>query len=87
MKFLLNYTYNDKLRNYKNLNNEDFRRLVGIKKNTFDKMIEILKIEEDKRRKRGGYANKLSIEERLLMTFEYLREYILNHTNSVFFKT
>jgi hypothetical protein len=33
----------------KNLNNEDFRRLVGIKKkNTFDKMIEILKIEEEK---------------------------------------
>jgi hypothetical protein len=48
MKFLLNYTYNDKLRNYKNLSNEDFRRLVGIKKNTFDKMIEILKIEEEK---------------------------------------
>jgi hypothetical protein len=46
----------------KNLNNEDFRRLVEIKKNTFDKMIEILKIEEDKRRKRGGYANKLSID-------------------------
>ncbi len=52
-----------------------FEDQSGLKKNTFDKIIEILKIEEDKRRKRGGYANKLSIEGRLLMTFEYLREH------------
>jgi len=59
----------------KNLPEEKFRRETGIKKKTFSLMIKILKKEEDKKKKTGGRPNKLSIENRLLMTLEYLREY------------
>jgi hypothetical protein len=54
---------------------ESFRRLTGIKRSTFDHMVEILKQAELKLKEKGGKPNKLSIEDRLLMTLEYLREY------------
>jgi hypothetical protein len=54
---------------------EQFRRLTGVKRSTFKKMIEIL-IEADKKKKsRGGRKSRLSIEDRLLMALEYIREY------------
>jgi len=59
----------------KNLSEKKFRRLSGIKKGTFKKMVEILIEAEKKQKFRGGRKNKLSIENRLLMTLEYLREY------------
>lgn len=59
----------------KMLKDEEFRRLTGVKRNVFSGMIEIL-IEADQIKKRmGGRKNKLSIEDQLLMTLEYLREY------------
>jgi hypothetical protein len=54
---------------------EDFRRLTGVKKETFFKMIEELEKIENLKKKTGGRPNKLSIEDRLLMTLTYLREY------------
>ena len=54
---------------------EGFRRLTGIKRTTFDVMIKILSHEESVLKAQGGKPNKLSIENRLLMTLEYLREY------------
>ena len=54
---------------------EGFRRLTGIKRTTFDVMITILSKAEDQLKEKGGKPNKLGIEERLLMTLEYLREY------------
>lgn len=57
------------------LNNEEFRRLTGIKRKTFDKMIEILNAAEKIKKVRGGKPNKVSMEDRLLMALEYLREY------------
>lgn len=54
---------------------EQFRRITGIKKKTFDIMIKILEDAEIKKKSRGGRPSKLSIEDRLLMTLEYLREY------------
>lgn len=59
----------------KELNEEKFRRLTGIKKETFDKMITILRDAEMKKKAKGGRRNKLSIEDRLLMSLEYIREY------------
>jgi len=57
------------------LDDERFRRLTGIKRTTFEKMISILQ-EADKIKKiRGGRKNKLSIENMLLMALEYMREY------------
>lgn len=54
---------------------ENFRRLTGIKRATFSLMADILNQAEIKRKLQGGKPNKLSIEDRLLMTLEYLREY------------
>ena len=59
----------------KNLEEEQFQRLTGVKKSTFHKMIDILEKEDAEKKRRGGRKNKLTMEDRLLMTFEYLREY------------
>lgn len=57
------------------LDDERFRRLTGVKRSTFEKMVLILQ-EADKAKKiRGGRKNKLSIENMLLMALEYIREY------------
>ena len=59
----------------KKLDDEKFRRLTGVKLSTFLKMRLIL-IEADVQKKaKGGRKNKLSIEDQLLLTLEYLREY------------
>lgn len=52
-----------------------FRRLTGIKRTTFDVMIMVLNAAEVQLKALGGKPNKLSIEDRLLMALEYLREY------------
>jgi len=52
-----------------------FRRLTGVKKETFKKMIEIVEKAHRIKKARGGRKNKLSVEEMILMTLEYLREY------------
>jgi hypothetical protein len=54
---------------------DNFRRLTGIKRSTFDVMICILSHAETALKAQGGKPNKLSMEDRLLMTLEYLREY------------
>lgn len=57
------------------LSDEQFRRLTGVKRSTFDKMIKILEEEDRKKKRKGGRRNKLSIENQLLMALEYIREY------------
>src|SRR5947209_18104574 len=59
----------------KELIEEKFRRLTGVKRSTFDKMIGILSEADKKKKVRGGRKNKLSLEDRLLMALEYIREY------------
>lgn len=62
----------EKIKNYKDA---EFRRLSGVKKSTFKKMIEILQAAEQKKKARGGKPNTIPMEDRLLMALEYLREY------------
>ncbi len=57
------------------LDDEKFRRLAGVKRTTFDKMVSILERSNKEKKIRGGRTNKLSIENMLLMTLEYIREY------------
>lgn len=64
-----------KYENLKAAPEEQFRRVTGVKRNTFNKMIEILKEAHAQKKSKGGRPNKLSIENMLLMTLEYLREY------------
>lgn len=54
---------------------EEFRRLTGIKCSTFDIMVTILSEAEALLKTQGGKPNKLTVEDRLLMALEYLREY------------
>ena len=57
------------------LDPEKFRRLTGVKKETFHVMVEILHQAESLRRVKGGPKRKLSVEDMLLLSLEYLREY------------
>ncbi len=59
----------------KRLREKEFRRKSGIKRKTFKRAAEILKKAEAERRRRGGHESKLAIEDQLLLTLEYLREY------------
>jgi hypothetical protein len=59
----------------KDFSAEEFRRLTGIKKTSFDKIVGILTEAEREKKKAGGKPNKLIMEDRLLMMLEYLREY------------
>ncbi len=52
-----------------------FRRITGVKRVTFRKMVEILQEGYAKKHRRRGRTPKLSIEDLLLATLEYLREY------------
>ena len=51
-----------------------FRRLVGVKKGTFRKMVAILTAAREERHWHGGRNSKLSIENTTLMALMYLRE-------------
>ena len=59
----------------KELGEDKLRRLTCVKRSTFDKMINILGEADKKKKVRGGRKNKLSLEDRLLMSLEYIREY------------
>jgi hypothetical protein len=64
-----------KFETVKGLKEEQFRRLTGVKRATFDKMVCILRDKHQEKKLKGGRKNKLSIENMLLMTLAYLREY------------
>ena len=59
----------------KALSPKEFRRLTGVKRQTFDKMVQVLRISRKEKLSKGGPSPKLKVEEILLMTLEYLREY------------
>jgi Helix-turn-helix of DDE superfamily endonuclease len=54
---------------------EGFRRLTGIIRTTFNVMTNILSKADAILKSHGGKRNQLTIEDRLLMALEYLREY------------
>lgn len=59
----------------KDRKNRDFKRLTGVRKGTFQKMVELVVIHEKERKKLPGRPLKLSYEDQILMMLEYLREY------------
>jgi len=57
----------------KQLKPPEFKRLCGVQPETFEAMLSVLRqVESDKP---PGRPSKLSLEDRLLMTLEYWREY------------
>ena len=59
----------------RSLKKRDFRRIIGVKRTTFKKMVKILSEEDAVKKARGGRKNKLNIENQLLLALQYLREY------------
>lgn len=59
----------------KSYSSENFRRITGVKRTTFEKMLEILKPKLKEKLSKGGRKPTLSLEEMLLASLEYWREY------------
>jgi len=54
----------------------NFRRIIGVKRKTFDEMVSELTISYNEKHKRGGRIPNLSIENQLMLALEYWRQYI-----------
>ena len=61
--------------NLKNLKDEQFRRLTGVKRHTFSRMLEILQEAFHLKMALGGRPPQLSVADMLLLALEYIREY------------
>jgi transcriptional antiterminator len=60
----------------KRLKDTDFKQIIGVKRETFAVMVEALSAEHTKKHAKGGRNPKLTLEEQLLMTLKYLRQYV-----------
>jgi hypothetical protein len=58
----------------KHLKPGEFKRLCGVRPETFAKMLEIMRL-HTKPKKKAGRPTKLSLEDELLLSLEYWREY------------
>ncbi|VOC24791.1 mobile genetic element [Streptococcus pneumoniae] len=68
----------DSLRNYeasKQLTDARFKRLVGVQRTTFEEMLAVLKTTYQLKHAKGGRKPKLSLEDLLMATLQYVREY------------
>ena len=67
-----------KIDKFEKVNDENFKRVVGVKRATFEAMVQEYKKAEEERKKghkRGGRKPKLCEEDRVLFMLEYYREY------------
>jgi hypothetical protein len=65
----------EKYERLQTLKSTTFKRLVGVKKETFELMREVYSKHHEKKKRLGGRPNLLSVEMQLLMMLEYYREY------------
>jgi len=65
----------DKYNNIKNYNAATFRSVTGVSPATFEEMLKIIKAAYAEKHKNRGRHSRLSCENMLLMTLEYLKEY------------
>ena len=65
----------EKYEELKEFPEKQFKRLRGIQPKTFEKMVAILLDVQEKRYRKAGRKGSLSLEDKVLMTLEYLREY------------
>jgi hypothetical protein len=59
----------------KDLPPTEFKRLCGVQPGTFRRMVEVVSAHLNKRRRVSGRPTKLSVEDQVLMTLGYWREY------------
>jgi hypothetical protein len=62
-------------RSKESLNDVEFKRIFGVKRETYGKMSHILENKFVRLHKTGGCTPKLSIQDKLDITLQYLREY------------
>lgn len=67
---------NNKYERAKKLTNKQFKRIIGVKKATFEEMKKILEVAYAEKHKRRGRHSKLPVAEMLLLALEYWRQYI-----------
>jgi len=65
----------EKYERLKKLKPELFKRLTGVKPDTFEAMLKECEIANKQKKRRGGKPNKLSISTQILLMLEYYREY------------
>ena len=51
-----------------------FKRLVGVQRTTFEEMLAVLKTAYQLKHAKGGRTPKLSLEDLLMATLQYMRE-------------
>ncbi|VOP26486.1 transposase-like protein, IS1381 ISSpn7 [Streptococcus pneumoniae] len=59
----------------KQLTDARFKRLVGVQRTTFEEMLAVLKTAYQLKHAKGGRKPKLSLEDLLMATLKYVREY------------
>jgi len=59
----------------RNLTDKDFKRVVGVKKETFKEMLKVVRKHYKDAKVKGGTNRALSTTDELLMMLEYYREY------------
>ncbi|WP_434658545.1 helix-turn-helix domain-containing protein [Sulfurimonas sp. NW9] len=66
------------MKNYKKLKQlkpELFKRLTGVKPDTFEAMLKVCQEYHKEKKSKGGKPNKLSVSTQILLMLEYYREY------------
>ena len=58
----------------KQLTDARFKRLVGVQRTTFEEMLAVLKTAYQRKRAKGGRKPKLSLDDLLMVTIQYMRE-------------
>ena len=64
-----------KYRKVNKLTEEDFKRVVGVSKDTFKEMVKVVRKHYRERQSKGGRKKSLSANDETLMMLEYYREY------------
>lgn len=57
------------------LKEKDYQKYFGVKKEVFEKMLEILKEADKEKHKKGGRPSVLSVLDKLIIMLQYYREY------------
>jgi hypothetical protein len=60
---------------HKDLKPEEFKRLCGVHQETFTRMVSVFQEQVEQKKKKPGKPSKLSVEDQVLMSLEYWREY------------
>ena len=64
-----------KYRKVNRLGQEDFKRVVGVSRETFKEMVKVVRRYYRKKKLKGGRKRSLSANDEMLMMLEYYREY------------